>query len=128
MTNVRVVRWVAVAVVAGAVSGTASAQDEPVELVTVVGCLAQESGDLPWILERATEGVVAQTAFTSQDELETSAAQALGSLEYRLLGVGEFGVEPHVGHKVQVKGLKLKYDREWRLNVTSFQHLDPDCQ
>ena len=128
MTNVRVVGWVAVAVVAGAVSGTASAQDEPVELVTVVGCLAQESGDLPWILERTTDGVAAKAAFTSQDELETSAAQALGSLEYRLLGVGEFGVEPHVGHKVQVKGLKLKYDGEWRLNVTSFQHLDPNCQ
>ena len=128
MTNVRAVGWVAVAAVAGAVLGAASAQAEPVELVTVVGCLAQESGDLPWILERATDGVAAKTAFTSQDELETSAAQALGSLEYRLLGVGEFGVEPHVGHKVQVKGLKLKYDGEWRLNVTSFQHLDPNCQ
>ena len=40
MTNVRVVGWVAVAAVAGAVLGAASAQDEPVELVTVIGCLA----------------------------------------------------------------------------------------
>ena len=98
MTNVRVVRCVAGVLMAGAVAGAAWAQDDPVELVTVVGCLAQESGDLPWILERATEGVAAKTAFTSQDELETSTAQALGSFEYRLLGAGEFGVEPHVGH------------------------------
>ena len=98
MTNVRVVRCVAGVLMAGAVAGAAWAQDDPVELVTVVGCLAQESGDLPWILERATEGVAAKTAFASQDELETSTAQALGSFEYRLLGAGEFGVEPHVGH------------------------------
>ena len=45
-----------------------------------------------------------------------------------LLGVGEFGVEAHVGHRVQVKGLKLRYDGEWRLNVTSFQHLAPACE
>ena len=103
------------------------AQDD-IQLVTVVGCLRQDTGDLPWMLEKATAGTQTEAAFTSRDELDRSGAEALGSLTYRLLGVGEFGVEPHVGHKVQVKGLKLRYDDEWRLNVTSFQHLAPNCE
>lgn len=116
---------VGLATVAAAATIT-SAQDE-VQLVTVVGCLRQDPGDLPWMLERATDGTETTTAFTSEDEIERSGAEALGSLEYRLLGVGEFGVEPHLGHKVQVKGLKLRYEDEWRLNVTSFQHLTSNC-
>ncbi len=106
---------------------TAVSAQNDVQLVTVVGCLRQDPGDPPWILERATEGIETVTAFTSEDELDRSGTEGLGSLEYRLLGVGEFGVEPHRGHKVQVKGLKLRYEDEWRLNVTSFQHLTPNC-
>ena len=110
----------------------APAQDEPatgeVALVTVVGCLAEEAGDLPWILERATAGQPTEQAFTSDEELARSAGEALGELRYRLLGVGEFGVESHVGHRVQAKGLKLRYDGELRLNITSFQHLAPTCE
>ncbi len=105
----------------------ASGQDV-VQLVTVVGCLRQDQGELPWMLERATDGTETAAAFTSEDEIERSGTEALGALEYRLLGVGEFGVEPHVGHRVQVKGLKLRYEDEWRLNVTSFQHLTPSCE
>ncbi len=107
-------------------------QDEPaideIALVTVVGCLAEEPGALPWILERATAGVPTEQAFTSEEELARSAGEPLGTLRYRLLGVGEFGVESHAGHRVQVKGLKLRYDGEWRLNITSFQHLAPTCE
>ena len=127
MTNIRAVACVAVALTAGiTVSGVA--QDTSVELVTVVGCLAQESGQLPWMLDKATEGTVVKTPSTTKEEIEASAAQALGSLTYRLLGSGEFDVEPHVGHKVQVKGLKLLHEGGWRLNMTSFQHLAPDCR
>ena len=115
-----------------ALASPAPAQDEPstgeVALVTVVGCLAEETGDLPWILERATTGEPTEQAFTSEEELARSAGEALGELRYRLLGVGEFGVESHVGHRVQAKGLKLRYDGEWRLNITSFQHLAPTCE
>ena len=101
-------------------------QDDPIELRTVVGCLA---GDVDsWTLERATAGKPTERAFTSQDEIEASRRQALGSLTYRLLGVGEFGVDGHDGHKVQVKGLRLHLNGELRLNVTSFQHLAPACQ
>lgn len=113
-------------------AGGAEVQDESanaeITLVTVVGCLAEEAGDLPWILERATAGEPTEQAFTSEEELARSAGEALGTLRYRLLGVGEFGVAPHVGHRVQAKGLKLRYDGEWRLNITSFQHLAPTCE
>ncbi len=101
-------------------------QDEPIELRTVVGCLARDADS--WTLERATEGEPTERAFTSQDEIAVSHQQALGSLTYRLLGVGEFGVDAHNDHKVQVKGLRLNIAGELRLNVTSFQHLSPDCQ
>lgn len=101
-------------------------QDEPIELRTVVGCLARDADS--WTLERATEGEPTERAFTSQDEIAVSHQQALGSLTYRLLGVGEFGVDGHDGHKVQVKGLRLNIDGELRLNVTSFQHLAPACE
>ena len=101
-------------------------QDDPIELRTVVGCVARDVDS--WILERATEGEPTERAFTSQDELAVSRRRALGSLTYRLLGVGEFGVDEHDGHKVQVKGLRLRIDGELRLNVTSFQHLAPACE
>ena len=106
----------------------AQAQESEVQLVTVVGCLRQDEGSLPWIIEKATEGTPATTPYTSEEELNTSAGQALGTLEYRLLGVAEFGVESHVGHKVQAKGLRVMYEGEQRLNLTSFQHIAPDCQ
>ena len=115
-----------------AAAGGTAVQDErasaEVTLVTVVGCLAEEPGNLPWMLERATAGEQTEQAFTTEVELARSAGEALGTLRYRLLGVGEFGVESHVGHRVQVKGLKLRYDGEWRLNITSFQPLAPTCE
>ena len=99
MTHLRAALSVALVLLAGAQGfGEAAQDDEGVALVTVVGCLRQDSGDLPWVLERATAGTPARTAFTSQVELETSAEQPLGSLEYRLIGVGEF-----------VAGLRLKF-------------------
>lgn len=101
-------------------------QEAAVELRTVVGCVARSGGG--WMLERATEGEPTERAFTSEDELDDSRRRGLGSLSYRLLGVGEFAVGDHDGHKVQVKGLRFVRDGELRLNVTSFQPLDPDCR
>ena len=101
-------------------------QEAAVELRTVVGCVASSGGG--WMLERATEGEPTERAFTSEDELDDSRRRGLGSLSYRLLGVGEFAVGDHDGHKVQVKGLRFARDGELRLNVTSFQPLDPDCR
>ena len=106
---------------------TVTAQNE-IGLTTVVGCLKQEDSQLPWVLERATEGTETETAFTNREELDRSSREELGTLQYRLLGVGEFGVESHIGHKLQIKGLKLRFDDEWRLNVTSLQQLSSSCE
>lgn len=111
---------------AAAVTAASAGQETAVELRTVVGCL--QGGGGAWMLERATEGEPTDRAFTSQEELDDSRRQALGSLSYRLLGVAEFAVEDHAGHKVQVKGLRFARDGELRLNVTSFQPLDPECR
>ena len=125
----RLTRTPAVPILLVGVVTAASAQagqDAAIELRTVVGCLAG-SGDA-WMLERATEGEPTERAFTSEDELDDSRQRALGSLSYRLLGVGEFAVGDHDGHKVQVKGLRFARDGELRLNVTSFQPLAPGCR
>lgn len=125
----RLTRTPAVSILLLGVVTAASAQagqDAAVELRTVVGCLA--SSGAAWMLDRATEGEPTERAFTSEDELDDSRRRALGSLSYRLLGVGEFPVGDHDGHKVQVKGLRFARDGELRLNVTSFQPLDPDCR
>ena len=106
---------------------TVTAQDE-IELTTVVGCLKQEDSQLPWVLERATAGTETETAFTNREELDRSSREELGTLQYRPLGVGEFGIESHIGHKLQIKGLKLRFDGEWRLNVTSLQQLLSSCE
>ncbi len=129
MSNINVAAAsVVVAATLGLGSALAVQKQGDVKLMTVVGCLRHDSGDLPWVLERATGGKNAKTAFSSQDELRASGEQSLGSFEHRLLGVSEFGVEPHVGHKVQVKGLQFSYEGESRINVTSFQHLAPNCE
>ena len=99
--------------------------DDKVELRTVIGCLTAR-GD-GWMLDSATTGEVTEQAFTTQDELDQSRERPLGSLTYSLLGVGEFGTEDHVGHRVQVKGLRLLRDGEFRINVTSLQSLAPEC-
>ncbi|MEE2793124.1 MAG: hypothetical protein VX453_15935 [Acidobacteriota bacterium] len=103
-----------------------TAQDDSIEMRTVVGCLARAGES--WTLEQVTAGEPTERAFTSREELDTSKLQKLGVLIYRLLGIAEFGVAELEGHKVQVEGLRISNDNDLRLNVTSFQHLDPLCQ
>jgi len=109
-------------VIAGAVQ-----VDGDVDLVTVVGCVGKGESADSWIIERATEGRRTPEGYTSQDELDSAAAEPLGDREFHLVGTNEFNIEPHVSHKVQVKGLRYMLENEWRLNLTSFQHLAPNC-
>ncbi len=127
MTHANYVRMVMIVFVLGVATGAVFArQDDSIELRTVVGCVAR-AGDT-WILEHATSGEPSSRAFTSREELDASRTLPLGTLTYRLLGVGEFDVDAHVGHKVQAKGLRVSAGGELRLNVTSFQHLAPTCE
>ena len=124
MSNIRAVAGVIVAF-ATVVGSTGLAGQEDIRLVTVVGCLQQETGEFPWVLQNATEGTEADTPYTSRQEVNRSSLLALGSLAYRLVGVDVFGIDPHVGHRVQVKGLKMMHEGQLRLNVTSFQRVTP---
>ena len=103
-----------------------TAQDDSIEMRTVVGCLARAGES--WTLEQATAGEPTERAFTSREELDTSKLQELGVLIYRLLGIAEFGAAELEGHKVQVKGLRVSNNNDLRFDVTPFQHLDPLCQ
>ena len=100
--------------------------DNAIAMHTVVGCLSRDGEN--WTLTQATVGELTQQAFTTREELQVSMFQKLGTLTYRLLGVVEFMVDEHEGHKVQVKGLRLSIDNDLRLNATSLQQLAPLCQ
>ena len=122
----------ALALVCGTAAGVGALpvqQEKPqnLELVSAVGCLNQGSEPDSWVLTHASEPAAASDAFTSRQELTEAAETPLGSMRYALLGVGEFNVAPHTGHKVQAKGLLIIAGEERRLNVTSFQHLAPTC-
>ena len=101
-------------------------QDDAIAMHTVGGCLSRDGES--WTLTKATVGEPTEQAFTTREELRVSILQKLGTLTYRLLGVAEFMVDRHEGHKVQVKGLRLSIDNDLRLNVTSLQQLAPLCQ
>ena len=124
MSTIRIAAGVA-ATLAVVGAGSASAAQEDVKLVTVVGCLQQDSGNFPYVLRRATEGTATRAPYASRQEVNRSNILDLGSLEYRLVGVDVFGIDPHVGHRVQVKGLKMMAEGELRLNVTSVQRSVP---
>ena len=124
MSTIRIAAGVA-ATLAVVAAGSATAAQEDIQLVTVVGCLQQDSGDFPYVLRRATEGTATRAPYASRQEVNRSNILDLGSLEYRLVGVDVFGIDPHVGHRVQVKGLKMMAEGELRLNVTSVQRSVP---
>ena len=124
MSTIRIAACVA-ATLATVVASPAGAAQETIQLVTVVGCLQKDSGDFPWVLRRATEGTASDAPYTSRQEVNRSNILDLGSLEYRLVGVDVFHIDPHVGHRVQVKGLKIMHEGQWRLNVTSVQRSIP---
>lgn len=124
MSTIRIAAGIA-ATLAVVAAGSASAAQEDVKLVTVVGCLQQDSGNFPYVLRRATEGTATRAPYASRQEVNRSNILDLGSLEYRLVGVDVFGIDPHVGYRVQVKGLKMMAEGELRLNVTSVQRSVP---
>ena len=118
-----------IAIVAAAFGATLvvlSTQEDDVELRTVIGCLSQDGNT--WTLAQTPPGEPTRLAFTSREELDAFRVKPLGSLTYRLLGVQESDVAPHLGHKVQAKGLRISRAGKLGLNVTSFQHLDPVCE
>ena len=111
----------AVAVVALGVAAANAAQRMP--LMMSVGCVVQE-GEQRWIVS-ATEPV----EITEEVSPEPDVSTPLGEGRLRLIGtLDEFGVSNHTGHKVRVKGIRIKGNDDTRLNLTSLRHLLPACE
>lgn len=110
---------------AAAQAPRAAAQDST-QIVEVVGCLMSGPNDT-WVMTSATDAVVSDRPSTSTDAVKGAAAKPLGKQRYRLIGVTPFNPAGHVGHKMAVKGLLIKDQKETRINVTSFQMAGASC-
>jgi hypothetical protein len=98
-----------------------------VPIVEVIGCLAQGPGNA-WRVTSATEPVKAAVGFSKPEELKAAEGKALGTLQFRLLGLTEFAPADHKGHKVVVRGLWIKDAGDPRLNVTSLMTASATCK
>jgi cytochrome c5 len=96
-------------------------------LVQSIGCLT-EGPDADWLLGNATEPARTKdpTASTN-DELRSSQAAALGMETFRLLNVYP-RPDAYKGHKVEAKGFLIRDPAGNRINVTSVQSLAPRCE
>ena len=98
-----------------------------VPIVEVIGCLTQGSGNV-WMVTSATEPAKAPIGFSKPEELKAAETRALGTLQFRLLGLAEFAPADHNGHRVVVRGLWIKDASAPRLNVTSLMTASPACK
>lgn len=96
-------------------------------IVRAVGCLSAEgdawslvkAGGMVPVRERVVEG-------TTPDELQRSAAQALGGQTFRLMSVPQQRASL-AGHKVQVKGVLNRQGQVERINVMSLESVAATC-
>ena len=67
-------------------------QPEPqVEIVQTVGCVDQRNGDAAtWWLTRAADPTETRSGVFNETQVEEAKEEALGSLEFHLIGVAEF--------------------------------------
>ena len=95
-------------------------------LVSVAGCLSQGS-DNGWLLINASEPVRTKDPGPSkEDELKTVQSKTLGGQKLILMNVYP-APDAYKGHKVEAKGFLIRESKETRVNVTSWQSLDPSC-
>ena len=122
-----------------------------VEMVQVVGCVEERTGN-GWWLTRASEPVVSPAGVFNQDQVDAVlAALELGTREFQLVGVADFldaeGLlatgnradftsadqvnatgELRPGRTVLVKGLLIEGDDVSRVNLTTVVGLPDRCQ
>jgi hypothetical protein len=96
------------------------------DLVEVVGCLTSRPNDT-WFLTNATEPTISNRPWTTAGAVKAAETKPLGKREYRLIGLALLNPAGHAGHKMAVKGLLIKDEKEARINVTSFQMAGVDC-
>lgn len=91
-------------------------------LISVNGCLTEDPAGR-WVLTKATEPVKTR----NPDAEKTALPEApLGNATYVLLSAYP-SPAPHVGRKMQGKGLLIRTATELSLNVTSLRVLGPTC-
>jgi hypothetical protein len=112
---------------AAAQSRPPSAESTKLEIVEVVGCLAEEPKGT-WFVTNATEPVVSKTPYTNQAAIKAAEAKPLGTLRFGLIAISMFSPDAHRGQKVTVKGLLIKDPKGDQLNVTSLQAASATCQ
>ena len=101
------------------------------ELIAVVGCVAQEGTD--WFVTNATGPLTGSSPDGSRQTgqfvtIDVARQQNAGTLRYRLIGVvDEYGVPEQEGHQVLARGLLIEDDNETRLNVTAVVTVEPVC-
>jgi len=101
-------------------------KENTVDIVEIVGCLAQRPSNL-WMLTNASAPAVTSNQASSLTALKEAAAIPLGDLQYRILGIDVFNPSRHSGQKVALKGALIRDINEDRLNVTSVQMLATSC-
>ena len=96
--------------------------------VLTVGCLTQIS-DQRWMLVEASEPVRTRDSFGKiEKELKASVNRPLGPNTFRLQEAENFDPEPHIGKKVQVKGIIVRAPAGNRINVNSIEPISPACR
>ena len=95
--------------------------------VLSVGCLT-ETGPDRWVLIDASEPVRTRDSFKKiEKELKASQARAVGEYTFRLQDAENFGPRPHLGKKVQVKGVIVRAPAGNRINVNSIEPIANSC-
>jgi hypothetical protein len=73
------------------------------------------------MLSNATEPVLSRDQPSTPEELKRTENLSPGSQAFRLVNVAGFHPEQYSSHRMDVKGLLYKDDKDARINVTSFQ-------
>jgi mono/diheme cytochrome c family protein len=97
-------------------------------IIRTVGCLSPEAGNA-WVLVKADRLSPVRARIvdgTTPEELRRSAAQALGTLTFRLLSVTPQAAS-YAGHKVQIKGVLTRQNQVERINVMSLVSVAQTC-
>lgn len=105
---------------------TPAGPDKPIDIVEAVGCLTAGPNNT-WVLTNGSDPVISARAGTTAEAIKEAETKALGKQRYGLIGLNLFDPASHKGHKMAVKGLLIKNDKDTRINVTSFQMAGVTC-
>lgn len=98
------------------------APSKKVDIVSVTGCLREQSGQ--WMLVAATDP--APSIANQAQGKEIPATPPAGKNTFRLIGISEFNLPTMKDHTVVIRGLFIK-DKVSRINVTSAVEAVASC-